>query len=135
MSKTLFILLLIAAAIGFYFYKSNRFQEINVSFRYTPEDVTITAGESDLHDCRLALTHDYAVDLPLLRQGQRMTVAKTDFKQWNGTILESMGALGPEIEFKLRCNEGRVEVKDSNRYLSSTPLEKDTPDGEVIESN
>ena len=118
MSKSLFFLLLIAAAVGYYLYKTNYFTDIQASFDYTPESVSVIARQSDLHDCKLNLTYDYSVELPFLRQNARVTLAKTDFKQWNGTILESIEALGPEIEFRMKCKEGSLEVKESNRYAS-----------------
>ena len=135
MSKSLFIFLLIAAAVGFYLYKSNRFTQVRVSFDYTPTDVSITAREMDLHDCKLNLTHDYGIDLPVLRLNQRMTVGKDEFKQWNGTALEKMSVLGPEIEFKLRCQEGYIEQKETNRYASSPAVERERRDEQEVDSN
>ncbi len=118
MSKSLFVFLVIAAAVGYYLYKTNRFTEIRAGFDYTPEGVSVIARDMDLHDCKLNLTYDYSVDLPYLRRDVRVTIAKYDFKQWNGTALEAMGALGPEIEFRMRCKEGKIEVKESNRYAA-----------------
>ena len=116
MSKSFFFFLLIASAVGYYLYKTNRFTDIRANFDYIPEGVTVIARDMDLHECKLRLTHDYAVDIPLLRQNSPLLIGKDDFKQWNGTILESMRALGPEIEFKLRCKEGAIHLTEANRY-------------------
>jgi hypothetical protein len=110
------VFLLIAATVGVYLHKTNRFTRINAKFDYTDSEIFVTALDQDLHDCKLNLTHDYGVDLPFLRQSVRKSIVKDDFKQWNGTALEGIWALGPEIEFKLRCSEGSVEAKETNRY-------------------
>ena len=124
MSKSLFIFLLIAAGVGYYLYKTNKFTEVRASVDYTPTTISITARDQDLHDCKLLLTHDYGVDLPFLRQNARFTIGKDDFKQWNGTILESMQVLGPEIEFNLKCQEGYMKLKEGNRYANAEPVEE-----------
>jgi hypothetical protein len=116
MSKSLFFFLLIAAVLGYYLYKTNRFTDIRATFDHLPEGISVTARDRDLHDCKLNLTYDYSVDLPYLRQNSRMMIGKYDFKQWNGTILESVNALGPEIEFRMRCKEGSIDFKETNRY-------------------
>ncbi len=74
------------------------------------------AVDNNLHDCRFSLTHDYAVEIPFLRAGNRLTITRTDFKQWNGTILESISDLGPQVEFNLRCKEGSIRTTKQNRY-------------------
>jgi hypothetical protein len=119
MSKSFLFFLLIAAAAGFYLYKTNWFTDIRATFDYAPEGISITAREMDLHDCKLKLTHDYSVDLPFLRQNTPRMVGKDDFKQWNGTMLESIQALGPEIEFRMRCTEGAIDLKETNRYYTT----------------
>lgn len=125
MSKSLLIFLLVAAAVGYYLYKTNRFTEVNASFDYSPETVSVMALDYNLHDCELSLTNDYMVKIPILRERSRLSIIKTDFKQWNGTILESMKDLGPQVEFKLRCKEGRVSVTKPNRYEKDIPKQKD----------
>jgi len=116
MSKSLFFFLLIAGAVGYYLYKTNRFTDIRASFDYIPEGVSVIARDRDLHNCKLRLTHDYTVELPFLRQNSPVLIGIDDFKQWNGTLLESMKALGPEIEFKMRCDEGAINLIETNRY-------------------
>ena len=125
MSKSLFIFLLIAGAAGYYFYKTNRFTEVNASFDYSPEGVSVMALDENLHDCKLSLTNDYTVQIPVLRARSRMSIVKTDFKQWNGTILESMKELGPQVEFKLQCKEGSARTAKPNRYEKDPPKQKD----------
>jgi hypothetical protein len=125
MSKSLFILIVIAAAVGYYVYKTNRFTEVNVTFDYSPEAVSVMALDDNLHDCKLSLTNDYEVEIPVLRARSRLSIVKTDFKQWNGTILESMKDLGPQVEFKLRCKEGSVETSKPNRYEKDAPKKED----------
>jgi hypothetical protein len=126
MSKSLFIFIVIAAAVGYYAYKTNIFTEVNATFDYSPEAVSIMALDENLHDCKLSLTNDYAVEIPVLRTRSRLSIVKTDFKQWNGTILESMKDLGPQVEFKLRCNEGSTKTTKPNRYEKDAPKEKDS---------
>ena len=125
MSKSLFIFLLIAAAVGYYLYKTNQFAEVNATFDYSPEAVSVMALDDSLHDCKLSLTNDYIVIIPILRPGNRVSITKTDFKQWNGTILESMKDLGPQVEFKLRCKEGSTKTTKPNRYEKEKAKEKD----------
>jgi hypothetical protein len=62
-----------------------------------------------------------------------LTIDKYDFKQWNGAMLDEMKLLGPEIEFKLRCKEGSIEVKESNRYLNPEKVEREPKNEEEIE--
>jgi hypothetical protein len=119
MSKSLFLFLIIAAAVGYYLYKTNHFTDIRASFDYAPEGVSVTARDMDLHDCKLKLTHDYGVELPFLRQNSPRMIGKDDFKQWNGAMLESIQALGPEIEFRMRCKEGGIELTETNRYYTT----------------
>ncbi len=119
MSKSLFIFILIAAGAGYYLYKTNRFAEINATFDYSPEVVSVMAVDDDLHNCKFSLTNDYEVQIPHLRSRKRLTIIKTDFKQWNGTILESMAELGPQVEFKLRCREGSIRTTKPNRFIKS----------------
>ena len=83
------------------------------------------ALDDNLHDCELSLTNDYTVQIPMLRAGSRISIVKTDFKQWNGTILESMKELGPQVEFKLQCKEGSVSTTKPNRYEKDPPKQKD----------
>jgi hypothetical protein len=125
MSKSLFIFLLIAAAAGYYVYKTNRFTEVNATFDYSPNTISVMALDDNLHDCKLSLTNDYTVEIPILRARSRLSVVKTDFKQWNGTILESMKDLGPQVEFKLRCKEGSARTTKPNRYEKDEPKQKD----------
>ena len=133
MSKSLFVFLLLAAGVGYYLYKTNKFTDVRASFDYTPTTVSVTARDQDLHDCKLLLTHDYGVDLPFLRENDRFTIGKDDFKQWNGTILESMQALGPEIEFNLKCEEGSMKLTEANRYATAEKEEKKQRQEEEIE--
>jgi hypothetical protein len=125
MSKSLFIFLVIAGAVGYYLYKSNRFTEVNATFDYSPDTVSVMALDDNLHDCKLSLTNDYTVQIPVLKARSRLSIIKTDFKQWNGTILESMKELGPQVEFKLRCREGSAETTKPNRYEKDPPKQKD----------
>jgi hypothetical protein len=136
MSKTVVIPLLIIGAIGYYLYKTNFFSKVNAEFDYTTDGVSVTALDKELHDCKLSLTNDFEVQLPVLRTNQRVTVSKYDFKQWNNTGLEAIKELGPTIEFKLRCNEGKFNSSVANRFSTEKKEEKRESDsGEVTESN
>jgi hypothetical protein len=136
MSKGFLIVLVVLASVGFYLYKTNWFTDINVKFDYSPEGVSVLAKGMDYHDCELKLTNDYAVKIPLIRQNQYLSIGKNEFRQWNGTDLESIKDLGEKIEFKMRCREGKIETTDSNRYNTSAPAEgKASDSGEVVDSN
>jgi|GEM_PF-7120979 len=136
MSKGTLIALMVLASAGYYLYRVNWFTDIDAKFDYTPEGVSVMARSVDFHDCKLSLTHDYVVEIPFIRKSDRVTIGKNDFKQWNGTVLESIEDLGEKIEFKMRCREGKIETADSNRYYASAAPEKKASDsGEVLDSN
>lgn len=137
MSRGFLIALVLIAGAAFYFYKANWFHDINAELDYTPDGVTVIAREMDFHDCKLSLTNDFTAEIPLVRRNQQVTISKYDFKQWNKTVLEAISDLGPQIEFRLRCKEGKFERDESNRYLKAGPEKKasDSDSGEVTESN
>jgi hypothetical protein len=129
MSKGLLITLLVLGALGYYLYRINWFTEISAKFDYTPDSVSVTALYLDLHNCKLNLTNDFAVEIPLIRENRSITLSQNDFKEWNGAILESIKDLGPTIEFKMRCDEGKIETNQGNRYATSEPAAKEPLDG------
>jgi len=135
MSKSWFIGLLILAAAGYYFYKTNYFSAIEARFDYTPNSVSVEALGMDLHNCKLAITNDFEIKLPFLRANTPLEIEKTEFKQWNGTNLESIHDLGEKMEFKMRCREGKIETAESNRYYEAPTQKKASDSGEVTESN
>jgi len=138
MSKSVFIGLLVIAGVGYYLYRVNYFSEIDAIFDYSPDTVYVEARSSDLHDCKLSLTHDFSVDLPFLRQGVRSSIDRLQFKQWNGTELALIKDLGEKIEFKMRCQEGKIEKIQDNRYYESGPSKpepKASDSGEVEDSH
>jgi hypothetical protein len=137
MSKTVVIAVLILGAVAYYFYKRNYFSDIHAEFDYTPDGVSVTAVDKELHDCQLSLTNDFMVKLSVLRPNQRIAISRYEFKQWNNTGLEQMHDLGPTIEFHLRCSEGKFDTVKANRYATDDKQadKKAVDSGEVTESN
>ena len=137
MSKAAVITILILAAVGYFLYKKSYFSNIHAYFDHTQDGVSVTALDKELHDCRLSLTNDFEVKLPVLRPNQQVTISKYDFKQWNNTGLEQMRDLGPTIEFHLRCSEGKFDTSQANRYAKDDKQgdKRAIDSGEVTESN
>ena len=119
MPKSLIIIVLILAGIGYYLYRTNYFSPIEARFDYNPNGVSV----------------DFEVKLPFLRANTPLMIEKTDFKQWNGTNLEAIRDLGEKMEFKLRCREGKIETAEKNRYFEGQTEKKPSDSGEVTESN
>jgi hypothetical protein len=116
MSRNFLIALVLLAGIGYYLYRTNYFSAIDAKFDYSASGVSVEARGMDLHDCKLAITNDFEVQIPFLRENTPVNIQKTDFKQWNGTNLESMHDLGEKMEFRMRCREGKVESSERNRF-------------------
>jgi hypothetical protein len=137
MSRALLIAILVIGAAGYYLYKSNYFSTVNAEFNHTPDGVSVTALDQELHNCKLGLTNDFEVKLPVLRPNQQVVISKYEFRQWNKTGLEEMKDLGPTIEFHLRCSEGKLDTSQANRYAKDDKQsDKRAIDaGEVTESN
>jgi hypothetical protein len=137
MSRAVVITILVIAAVGYFVYKKNYFSHVNAEFDHTPDGVSVTALDRELHDCKLSLTNDFEVKLPVLRPNQQVVISKYEFKQWNNTGLEQIKDLGPTIEFHLRCREGKFDSSEANRYAKDDKQsdKKAIDAGEVTESN
>ena len=106
------LLLIVAAG---YLYFSNFFVELEAVFELAPTHLSVRAMGGSYRDCTLTLD-GFSSPRFDIRLGETRIVNIHEFRQWNGTILDTVKMLQPVVEIDMRCDEGRISAKTDNRY-------------------
>lgn len=113
MRARLVIILLLIAGAG-YAYHSKYFTKLDARISFNRSAVMIRAAETQYTNCKVNLSGDYNSIVDLIRQDETRTIPFYDFKQWNGTILESAAQLDETVKVTVWCDQGRTSADFHN---------------------